>query len=248
VSDSQRRWARRGFALPAALVAASAAAGPLDRGGIPDPAAAPPPPTAAPSSPERADLALVWVDVLGSARTAFPEAAREIVSLLERMGVRATLREGDAHSVSSASELTLVILPRRSPGAGLDQSVMGATHRTPQGVRAIWVYAAGVGATLGLDLTHGHLSLPERRDFGTALGRVVVHELVHALAPDRPHVKGGLMAGRMGRPLLLSAHLAIDAATAEAFRHALAGRAAPGDAVATAPAPEPAGEEAEARP
>jgi hypothetical protein len=67
--------------------------------------------------------------------------------------------------------------------------------------------------------------MAQRREFGLALGRVVVHELVHALAPQRPHVKGGLMADRMGRALLLASDIVIDAGTSEALRAAVSGRA-----------------------
>jgi hypothetical protein len=176
------------------------------------------------------------VDVTGSARAAFAPAAREATRLLERMGVRATLRQGDAHTISSGSELTVVILPRRTPSAGLDEHVMGATHRTPLGAPAIWVYVAAIGETLGLDLVHGHhLSPVQWRELGTALGRVVVHEVVHAVAPASPHVNGGLMASRMGRPLLVSSKLLIDAGTVDAFRCALAGQAASEETIASTP-------------
>ncbi|HVR70479.1 MAG TPA: hypothetical protein VMT87_06495, partial [Vicinamibacteria bacterium] len=74
-----------------------------------------------------------------------------------------------------------------------------------------------------------------RREFGMALGRVVAHELVHALAPQRPHVKGGLMAERMGRALLLAPDLAIETATSEALRAAVRGRPAAERALATLP-------------
>jgi hypothetical protein len=154
------------------------------------------------------------------------------------MGVRVTIREGDTRSVSGGGELTVVVLPRRPPSARLDHTVMGATHRTRDGVRAIWAYAGGVGATLGLDLARRHEWRPvDRREFGVALGRVVAHELIHAVTPDRPHVRGGLMAERMGRPLLLAPRLAIDTVTAEAFRQALAGNGPAADAMATMPGP-----------
>jgi hypothetical protein len=113
---------------------------------------------------------------------------------------------------------------------------MGATHRAPGAARAIWVYAAGVASTLGLGTGPApHWSLPQRHEFGRALGRVVAHELVHAIAPARPHVKGGLMAAQMGRALLLDPHIAIDGATSEAFRTALAGPPRPESALATLP-------------
>ena len=209
-------------------------AGPLGSGPLPGRGWAPCPSATVEAPP--VDLSLVWVDVMGVARFAFPEAARETVDLMRRMGVRATIRAADTRSVSSGSELTVVVLPARTPGTRLDHSVMVATHRTPDGVRAIWVYAAGVAATLGLGNGAGPLWSPaQRREFGRALGRVVAHELVHAIAPARPHVKGGLMSARMGRALLLGSDIAIDTATAAAFRAALGGRTTPEDALATLP-------------
>jgi hypothetical protein len=184
----------------------------------------------------RAELSLVWVDVMGIARFAYPEAAREVVSLLERLGVRAEVREGTPRSVSSDGELTVVVLPDLPPGSRLDHRVMGATSRSPEGIRAIWVYAAGVDQTLGLDAARRrHWPMPRQREFARALGRVVAHELVHALAPERPHVKGGLMAERMGRALLLSPDIAIDSGTSEAFHAAVSGRAGGEPALATLP-------------
>ena len=247
VGESERRWARRGLALAAAIGAATPLpAGPLGWSPLAGSTGLPPCPAGAPAGPSAAapDLSVIWVDVLGSARGAFPVAAPEIGALLGRMGVQARVRLGDARSVSADAELTVVILPRRTPGARLDQTVMGATHRTPEGVRAIWVYASTVSATLGLDLARmDRWSPPSRREFGVALARVVVHELVHAVTPERPHSGEGLMAARMGRSLLLRADLAIDAGTAEAFRRALSGRARPEGAVANLPAPPAEGAE-----
>jgi hypothetical protein len=222
VGNGEHRWARLGLASLVALFATRLQGGPLAWGPVTPPGV--PCSTGRPSA-RPADLSLVWVDVMGVARFAFPDASREIVSLLDRMDVRATVRLGDAHTVSTDSELTVIVLPGRPPGAKLDHAVMGATNRSSQGVRAIWVYADGVSATLGL---HRRRGVPwvnsQRGEFAIALGRVVVHELVHAVAPRQTHVKGGLMAERMGRSLLLASPLAIDAATSEAFRAGLVGR------------------------
>jgi hypothetical protein len=240
------RRAGAGLAFLVVLGATPLRGGPLGWGPPPGRAESLPCPTAV-AQPRPADLALVWVDVMGAVRLAYPEAAREVVALLERMGVRATIREGHARSVTSEGELTVVVLPGLPPGSRLDHRVMGATSRSPQGIRAIWVYAAGVSRTLGLDTRRGpHRAVAHRKEFGRALGRVVAHELVHALAPGRPHVKGGLMAEHMGRALLLSSDIAIDAGTSEAFRTAVGGRPAGKPALATLP--EFSGEGPAARP
>lgn len=244
MGNHEHRWARLGLASIVALVATRLHAGPLAWGPVAPPGR--PGATASPSA-RPADLSLVWVDVMGVAGFAFPGASREVVSLLARMGVRATVRMGDTHAVSAESELIVIVLPGRTPGAKLHHATMGATHRSPAGARAAWVYADGVGATLGLARRPGADSPPsERRDFAIALARVVVHEVVHAFAPQHPHVSGGLMAERMGRSLLLASPPVIDAATAEVFRAGLRGR--PGPEGAMAALPESAGGGPTARP
>ena len=233
--SGERRWVRVGLASVVMAAVTPLGAGPLGSGPLPRRGSSPRP--AATVAAPTADLSLVWVDVTGAARFAFAEAARETAALLRRMGVRATIRAGDSRSVSGASEMTVVVLPARTPGTRLDHSVMGATSRAPEGVRAIWVYAAGVASTLGLGTGPApNWSMGQRREFARALGRVVAHELVHAIAPERPHVKGGLMAARMGRAVLLASDIAIDTATSEAFRTALAGPPRPEGALATLPA------------
>ena len=218
-----RRLSGIGLACAAGLaVAAPGSAGPLGWG--PHAPGGPLAPQAAPAQPANAtaDLRLVWVDVAGVARPAFAEARREILSLLRRAGVRATVREGDVHGTSDASELTVVVLPGPPSGGRLHGLVMGATQRTPEGVRAMWVYASAVRATLGLEARPGRFwPLPDRRRFGVALGRVVVHELVHAVVPRLPHEREGLMAERRGRPQLLQPALPLDPATADALRASL---------------------------
>ena len=222
MASASRRFGRVVLASVASLAAAGAQGGPL--GWAPPPPHGAPAPGATPASPANppADVHLVWVDVAGVARAAFPEARREILSMLGRAGLRAGIREGDVRGVSGPSELTVVVLPGPPPAARLHDTVMGATQRTTEGVRAMWVYASAVGATLGLDpRSGGFWSLPERRQFGTALGRVVVHELVHALAPQHPHEAEGLMAERLGRAQLLRPRLAIGVRTAAALHESL---------------------------
>jgi len=61
----------------------------------------------------------------------------------------------------------------------------------------------------------------QRRDFGVALGRVVVHELVHVLIPAQPHVREGLMAAKLSGAQLRGPTPPIAPATAQALRSAL---------------------------
>jgi hypothetical protein len=66
------------------------------------------------------------------------------------------------------------------------------------------VYVPNVSRALGLRTFALVESPRDQRDLGTALGRVVAHEVVHALAPEVPH-GDGLMAARFHL-----GHLALD--------------------------------------
>ena len=54
------------------------------------------------------------------------------------------------------------------------------------------------------------------------MGRVVAHEIVHALAPSLPHAVQGLMASRWAPSRLLDPILEADAATRLAIQRLLA--------------------------
>ena len=51
---------------------------------------------------------------------------------------------------------------------------------------------------------------------GTALGRVLAHEITHSIAPDCPHTATGLMAARLSRRMLTAPGVGFDAL---AIRH-----------------------------
>jgi hypothetical protein len=172
--------------------------------------------------PRRAgSLSVVWVDVAGTAPWAYPVAAHEVTALLERMDVRGLVERGDVHSVVTGSEVIVVLLPHRPPNSRLSEGVMGSTSTSEGSPRALAVFAAEVSRTLGFATESGGWSPVQRRDFAVALGRVIVHELVHTVIPDRPHDRRGLMAASLNRYQLLDSAAAIAPETAEAFRSAL---------------------------
>lgn len=53
---------------------------------------------------------------------------------------------------------------------------------------------------------------------GTALGRVLAHELLHTIAPDCPHTRSGLMAANLSRRALVAPGVGFDR-TAERYLH-----------------------------
>ena len=97
-----------------------------------------------------------------------------------------------------------------------------------------WIYLSNVIWALGLqDRGSRGYSAREQEEIARALGRVVAHELVHAVAPDIPHSRTGLMADTMGRSLLLQRTLSLAPAEQAALRAGVAGPWSPVAAVST---------------
>jgi hypothetical protein len=175
-----------------------------------------------------AEVSVLWVETVrvpGAIRDAM---VREAEDILGPVGLKLRWRTGPAGTESGLEDLRVVPLPSlvRRSGSG---RVLGATS-TGEGPRTIWIDYANVAWVAGTSVeklvSAGFL---ERRRVGVAMGRVVAHEVVHALAPELPHAGGGVMAerlrGSLDRPLKLDGrtHEAVRAACARA--QALAGEA-----------------------
>ena len=163
-------------------------------------------------------LRLVWIDVLGSAPYAFRSAARETAAILADAGVIAAWTLGDASTVTAADELKVVLMAGVANGARLPEHVMGGTRGGARS-HTTWIYLSNVLWALGLqDKATRGLSLQEKEQVARALGRVVAHEIVHAVAPDVAHSQGGLMAQKLGRGFLVQARAFLAPAEQKAFR------------------------------
>ena len=175
-------------------------------------ASRPPARTAAPR------LRLVWIDVLDSAPYAFEGAARETSAILADAGVVAAWTLGDSSTVTAADELKVVLMAGVANGARLPEHVMGGTRGGGQS-HTTWIYLSNVLWALGLkEEPTRRLSLQEEEQVARALGRVVAHEVVHAVVPDLVHSHGGLMAEKLGRAFLVQARAFLGPAEQKALR------------------------------
>jgi hypothetical protein len=167
-------------------------------------------------------LDLVYFDVEDAAPYAAAGLQREAAQLLGTLGIEVRWRRGGLGVVSQPGELTVVLLARRGERSAIRPEVLGATIPREDGARAVWVYLPHVIATLGLDPERAGAWDPgTTAELGTALGRVVAHEVLHALAPGVPHTASGLMAERMGRAALTGPAVEVPAPFQQALRPAL---------------------------
>ena len=166
-------------------------------------------------------LRLVWIDVVGSASYALPSATREATAILGDAGVATAWRVATPSTETTDDELKILVMGDAGDGPRRSRRVMGCTHRGEHS-RTTWVYLSSVLWALGLQSPAGRgLLAHEQEEVGRALGRVVAHEIVHVVAPDLPHRRDGLMAGRLSRVLLVSNRVSLTLREGQALRAGL---------------------------
>ena len=164
-------------------------------------------------------LRLAWFDVHGAAPFAYDSVTGEVARLLQGLGAQVAWRQAEAGGASGADETQVILLASPPSSPSLSPRTMGATPKD-RSIKAIWVFVPNVAWTLGMPARPELWSQRQRRELARALGRVITHELVHALAPDHPH-STGLMNSTLGRDALLREGLRLDGSAVRAFRSAL---------------------------
>jgi hypothetical protein len=151
----------------------------------------------------RADLTLYLFDVRRRLDASLESLATETSAIFRDMGIEVSWRQGGLGTVygdGEGRELPVIVLDEL-PGEHAEL-VMGLVLKASQ-PRAVWIYVETIKRTLGMTrytAPHGSAA----RSLGVATGRVVAHEVVHALAPDLGHTAGGLMRHSLTRADLTS--------------------------------------------
>jgi hypothetical protein len=145
---------------------------------------------------------------------------REVNRLLAVAGARVEWRWVTPGTETVQDELSVVFLDSPCRGVAAGQPLLGTTAAGPSGpAPTIWVYWPNVVHALGFKTDSPLDSFFVKRSLGVALGRVVAHELVHALAPEVPH-GSDLMATGLRPEALCRRRLALDATSAALFNAA----------------------------
>lgn len=164
---------------------------------------------------------VVWIDLAGVPAAAQEEARREAASALRDVGLAPSWRVGAAQDQLGAHDLPVVLLRRdHSARRGADR-VLGACIPRSGSPRA-WVYLDNLAWAMGVPAWDGPLTLEDSARLGRAIGRIVAHEVIHAVAPALGHARSGIMSPRFDRNDLLSVHLPVDGATRQGVRAVLA--------------------------
>lgn len=141
-----------------------------------------------------APLRAVEIDMASLAPLTRTTMRRELGLVLAPVPLAVSWRTAPAGGETRPDELSLVFLSMR--GVGRDRAALASTAN--QGpVRTTWVYVPTVEATLELDPEKVTTSFDAQRLVGVALGRVLAHEILHAVAPNVEHTSTGLMRPRL---------------------------------------------------
>ncbi len=170
-------------------------------------------------------LSLAWVDVSGLARGVEGIARWEVRSILDRAGVETLWRRASPEEEGRPGEVRIVLVDRLLARRGSRSLVLGSIPEGPRSHPLVWIHLRSIQATLRLrpGSAAGDLSPGARRDLGVALGRVIVHEIVHALAPTVGHGQG-LMSRRLGRGSLTGTRPFVEPGAIRGVRLALRAR------------------------
>jgi hypothetical protein len=167
-------------------------------------------------------LRLVWVDPADTGVGSELAARAEADALLSRMGVTTSWRRGTAGEPMQKGEVW-VILVGESPDSRSDSIVLGATKRGAL-CPAIWVRVPNIRRAVGVPRGPSLFGLAgfERHMVSVAIGRVIAHEVVHAVAPSVPHGTG-LTAANLTRNQLRAPTLGVETEVALAVQASLRG-------------------------
>jgi hypothetical protein len=135
--------------------------------------------------------------------------------------------DGTNFGMGPGLEIPVIVLAQDPDRDRRKKRVLGLVVKEQKPERAIWAFVENVRWTLGEAPRRGLGPIAsDESGMGIALGRVIAHEIVHAIAPDEPHARKGLMNHSFDRAFLLGDHAALDERCSRAFLSRLAAQAA----------------------
>jgi hypothetical protein len=166
---------------------------------------------------------LVWLDSHGLF-TDFSRARDEADVLFRDLGVTVRWEVGADPRPAIAGEVRVqvVLMPSEPSGWGIAPNAMGVVllpDRSRQD--SVFLFYKSILRSVGLAKNNGAMLHPrERKDLARAIGRVLVHEVVHAVVPNLSHADEGLMHDALLSGSLLKGKIEIDERTRQALRSA----------------------------
>jgi hypothetical protein len=107
------------------------------------------------------------------------------------------------------------ISPNSPRDWGLTQMALGAVRRDESGSSPVFIFYPAIEQMLGEQRNVGRMVGPfsPPAKWNRGLARIITHEILHILLPDRPHDSKGLFAPNFTRKTLLSQEMELDPET-----------------------------------
>jgi hypothetical protein len=148
------------------------------------------------------------------------QVTREVESIFEATGVDIRWKLPGKPTLPLESDVNVVLIPSDPGGPGwqLPSDAMGACVYDNGKKQSVYIFAKNVMRAIRLNPHEDRiLSLLERRSLSRALGRVLAHEVVHAVAPSLQHSPEGLMSEGLDIRFLTKKRIRISADSGTAF-------------------------------
>ncbi len=160
-------------------------------------------------------LSLTWCDGNKLLPHGYETMTEEVKTVFQAIGVEVSWTRADGGAPKrDAHNVMVVLMPNQPTGWGLPNHVMGIAVGKGQKERSVFIFYPSLLRALGRNGRRDP-SVREMRELAIALGRVVAHEVVHAVAPAAPHTDRGLMNGWLMRKSLRQRRLDMIPSTAE---------------------------------
>jgi hypothetical protein len=173
---------------------------------------------------ERKLLEVVWLDAHGLF-PGFDRVRSEADAIFRDLGVGVRWEVGTdpRPSTGGIPRIQVVLMPSEPSGWGISPAAMGVVL-LPEGSRqdTAYLFYRPILRNVGLGRKAGEMLDPrERRDVARAIARVLVHEVVHTIAPNLSHADEGVMHDSLVSAALLRQDIEIDGRTREEFLRGL---------------------------
>ncbi|HXV62062.1 MAG TPA: hypothetical protein VEK15_15290 [Vicinamibacteria bacterium] len=181
-------------------------------------------------------IQLVWYDPYLLVPAAAEGSIRsEVETLFERNGINVRMhfaRKGDTDPLPRR-RISVIVSPAEGNRFGVAANSMAAAVGARSSGYTIFLFHPSVRRALGHQSAR---STPRQlAELSRAIGRIVAHELVHVLVPERGHTPSGLMSRRLTRKHLTGKSLNLDAASRRLAMSRAGGFADHGRKLDTAP-------------
>lgn len=178
---------------------------------------------AGPAWTEETGIHVVLYDAQHQVPGGLDPIRRALVEEFRSLAVELDCPNGTESVSGGAITIPVVVRSHLASDWGLPADALGAVRGRDR--RMIFLFFPAIENALPeIPVGSGTILKRERafaRPWGTGVARVIAHEIVHFLLPDRPHDRAGLFQAHLTEDLLLGSELTLSPATETALRSRL---------------------------